>query len=35
VIDGGANIFLGQRNFTAFGQHVADSNLYVGLRYSF
>jgi hypothetical protein len=35
VVDGGANIFLGQRRFTQFGQFEPNSNVYVGLRYSF
>ncbi len=35
VVDGGANVFLGQHSYTQFGQFKSDSNVYVGLRYSF
>ncbi|EFL51180.1 conserved hypothetical protein [Solidesulfovibrio fructosivorans JJ]] len=31
----GANIFLGQRDDTMFGQYKADTNIYMALRYSF
>jgi hypothetical protein len=31
----GANIFLGERDDTMFGQYKADTNIYMALRYSF
>ena len=31
----GANIFVGQRDYTMFGQYKADTNVYTALRYSF
>ncbi len=34
-IDGGANLFLGDDRHTQFGQFDRNSNVYVGLRYSF
>ncbi len=34
-VDGGANIFLGEKGHTQFGQFDRNNNLYVGLRYSF
>ncbi|MHC5035129.1 MAG: hypothetical protein ACYTFZ_08845 [Planctomycetota bacterium] len=34
-IDGGANIFFGDENHTQFAQFEHDTNVYVGLRYSF
>ncbi len=35
VVDGGANVFLGQHTYTQFGQFKSNSNVYVGVRYSF
>ena len=35
VVDGGANIFFGTRAHTQFSQLDQNSNLYMGLRYSF
>ncbi len=35
VVDGGANVLLGQHSYTQFGQLKSNSNVYVGLRYSF
>ncbi len=34
-IDGGANIFIGDEDHTQFAQFERDSNVYLGLRYSF
>jgi len=34
-IDGGANVFVGERDHTQFGQMKRNSNVYLGLRYSF
>jgi len=31
----GANVFLGRRDHTFFGQFEHDSNVYAGVRYSF
>jgi hypothetical protein len=34
-LDGGANLFMGSKDHTQFAQFERDSNVYVGLRYSF
>lgn len=34
-VEAGANLFFGHADWTSFGQHKKDSNLYTGLRYSF
>jgi len=34
-VDGGANLFLGDEDHTQFAQFERDTNVYVGLRYSF
>jgi hypothetical protein len=35
TVDGGANIFLGEHRYTEWAGYKPDSNVYVGLRYSF